>query len=95
MFTIPKRSPKLNVMDFSIWSEVERRMRVQERKWPASRTETRAQFAARHARTARSLPSAYINRSIADLARRCELLYKAKGGLFEEGGGRREWRRPM
>ena len=38
---IPKRSPELNVLDFAIWSEVERRMRAQERKWPASKRESR------------------------------------------------------
>ena len=30
-----------------------------------------------------------------DLRRRCELLYKAKGGLFEEGGRAPKARRPL
>ena len=95
VFTIPKRSPDLNVMDFAIWSEVERRMRKQERSWPIDRQETRAKFAARVVRTARALPAEYINKSIADLTRRCSLLFEAKGGLFEEGGRKRGARRPL
>jgi hypothetical protein len=36
--------------------------------------------------TAKRLPRGFINRSIMDMKRRCERLYLAKGGLFEEGG---------
>lgn len=86
---IPKHSPDLNVMDFVIWSEIERRMRLQERKWPVSRRETRDQFGRRLGRTARSLTASYIDKSVGDLKRRCDLLHAAKGGLFEEGGRRR------
>ena len=86
VFTIPKRSPEFNVMDFAVWSEVERRMRRQERSFPKSKRETRGEFILRLQRTARNLSKAFLTRSIADLRRRCELCYKAKGGLFEEGG---------
>ena len=83
---IPKRSPDLNVLDYFVWSEVERRMRKQEEKWPSTRRETRGAFIRRLRRTALRLRSAEINRAIGDKRRRCALLYKAKGGLFEEGG---------
>jgi len=89
---IPKRSPDLNVMDFAVWSEVERRMRLQEKKWPSSKRETRKAFEQRLNRTARNLPKQFINKSISDLKRRCERLLEAKGGLFEEGG---RARRPL
>lgn len=89
---IPKRSPDLNVMDFSIWSEVERRMRRQEKNWPATKRETRAAYERRLNTTAKRLPPEFINRSVSDLKRRCERLYEAKGGLFEEGG---RSRRPL
>ena len=36
-FDIPKRSPCLNVCDYFLWSNVNRRMREQERSWPASK----------------------------------------------------------
>lgn len=89
---IPKRSPDLNVMDFAVWSEIERRMRQQEKKWPASKRETREAFELRLNRTAKNLPEAFINKSISDLKRRSERLFEAKGGLFEEGG---RARRPL
>ena len=89
---IPKRSPDLNVLDYAVWSEVERRMRVQERSWPASKRESREQFGKRLDRTAKSLPAEFINKSIANLHERCQRLYTAKGGLFEEGG---RARRPL
>ena len=89
---IPKRSPDLNVLDFAVWSEVERRMRKQEKKWPASKRESRKAFERRLDRTAKHLPEEFVKKSIGDLQRRCELLVQAKGGLFEEGG---RSRRPL
>ena len=92
LLEIPKRSPDLNVLDYAIWSEVERRMRLQERKWPATKRETRAAFGMRLDRTASNLSAAFVDKAIADLRRRCQELFKAKGGLFEE---RANCRRPL
>ena len=89
---ISKRSPDLNVLDFAVWSEVERRMRTQEQKWPSSKRETRKAFERRLARTAKNLPEEFVHKSIGDLKRRCERLVVATGGLFEEGG---RSRRPL
>ena len=91
VFRIPKRSPDLNVLDFSIWAEVERRMRLQERKMRDKR-ENRSKFEERLDRTAFALPSVSVKRSVGALMRRCQLLYDAEGGLFEEGG---RSRRPL
>ena len=91
VFHIPKRSPDLNVLDFAIWAEVERLMRLQERKMKDKR-ESRAQFENRLDRTAFALPTTFVKRSIGALKRRCGLLYDAEGGLFEEGG---RSRRPL
>ena len=88
-FTIPKRPPDLNVLDYSIWAEVERRLRIQEKAWPLAKRESRAQFERRLDQTALRLPATYINDAIGSLEKRCELLYQAKGGLFEEGGRKR------
>ena len=74
------------MLDYSVWSEVERRMRAQERRMPVSKRETRKKFGTRLNRTAKALSHAYINDAIGDLQRRCQLFYEAKGGLFEEGG---------
>ena len=95
VFKLPKRSPELNVMDYAVWSEVEKRMRAQERRWPQSRKETRRQFVKRLARTAQKLPVSFINRSIMNLKERCQRLFAAKGGLFEEGGHHRSARRSL
>ena len=93
VLTIPKRSPDLNVLDYAIWAEVEKRLRAQERNMGSEKYETRAEFEQRLDRTARRLPASFINNAIGNLQKRCQLLYKAKGGLFEEGG--RRSRRPL
>ena len=89
---IPRRSPDLNVLDYTIWSEVERRMRLQERAWPASKRETEQEFGKRLDSTAKTLPKSFIVKSISHLHERCQRLHEAKGGLFEEG---RRARRPL
>ena len=45
MFEIPKRSPDLSVMDYAIWPEVNRRMRLQG-KGPGRAQRQRAKGAA-------------------------------------------------
>ena len=83
-FHIPKRSPDLNVLDYYFWNEVERRLRKAEHLFPEDKKETRDDFIIRLKKTALSIPPADVSKAIGDLARRCELLYRAKGGLFEE-----------
>lgn len=85
-FSIPKRSPDLNPLDFGVWKEVSRRMREQEQHWPEKKTETREAYLKRLSRTARALPAKFINACIADLRRRAQRLYERGGELFEEGG---------
>ena len=36
-FDIPKRSPDLNVCDYALWKEVNRRMRKTELQWPTAK----------------------------------------------------------
>ena len=86
---ISKRSPNLNVMDYSVWAEVEKRMREQERKMPPGKREAREKFEKRLDKTAENLPKFSIYRAIGSMKRRCGFLSKAKGGLFEEGGRKR------
>ena len=85
-FEIPKRSPDLNVLDYAIWAAINRKMRRQERSFPRARKETRAEHIARLRRVAQSLTPVFIDRAIGDMRRRCQLLFKRQGGLFEEGG---------
>ena len=85
-FDIPPRSPSLNVCDYALWSEINRRMRACKARWAPGRTETRNQFLARLRRTALRLPAHFVTASIGDMRRRCRLLHAAGGGHFEEGG---------
>ena len=92
VFVLPKRSPDLNVLDYAVWAEMEKRMRRQEKRMPEGKRETREEFERRLDRTAQQLPRELIEKSIGDMPRRVERLYMAKGGLFEEGGNRRRAR---
>ena len=83
-FEIPKRSPDLNVLDYYVWSAVEKKLREQELRMAEDKKETRIQFIARMRRAVKLLPAALIKKAIGDLSRRAKLLYKAKGGLFDE-----------
>ena len=85
VFSIPRRSPDLNVCDYSLWSEVNRRMRKQEANWEFSRRETRKAYLARLRRTAMRLPADFLKRSIEDMRRRCLRLEAAGGKHFHEG----------
>ena len=86
VFRIPPRSPDLNVCDYALWKEVNKRMRRQERSWSTKKTETREAYIQRLQRTAKSLPKKFIHQSIGDMQRRCQRLYAKRGGSFEEGG---------
>ena len=83
-FQIPERSPDLNVMDYCLSSQMVKKLREEERKWPKGRKETRASFKTRLRRIARNWPEEEIDRAIGELARHAELLYRAKGKLFDE-----------
>ena len=74
----------MNVMDYYFWSEMEKKLREEERKWSNDRKETRASFIKRLRRIARNWPPEEIDKAVGDLARRAELLYRAKGKLFDE-----------
>jgi transposase len=87
-FEIPKRSPVLNVCDYFLWHEVNRRMRAQEKKWPANRKETREEYLRRLQKTAMSIPAPLLQKATGDMKRRCQRLAEAEGRDIEEGGKR-------
>ena len=84
-FAIPCRSPDLSLCDYALWKEINRRMRRQEQNWARGKVESRSQYLTRLKRTAIRLPKSFLEDSIGDMVRRCELLYQAKGYHFEEG----------
>ena len=73
-------------MDFAIWRPINQKMRLQERRFHVSKRETRSEYISRLRRVALSLPRKTIDKAIAHMKIRCQLLFKAKGGHFEEGG---------
>ena len=80
-----KRSPDLNVLDYSLWHAVNTRMRIQEGSFSKKKKETKAQFLARLRRTALTLPPSVVKNTLCHMHRRTRLLVKAEGGLFHEG----------
>ena len=85
-FEIPRRSPCLNVLDYHVWAEVSKRMREQEKKFPASKRESRVAFLNRLRRTALRLTTEQVSNAVGDMKRRCARLLAAGGGHIEEGG---------
>ena len=81
--TIPKRSPQLNVCDYAVWPEVERRMRRQEQKFSPGKRESRADFMERLRRTALWLPARFITSWTGACG--AKRLLAAKGGHIGEG----------
>merc|ERR1712086_900077 len=69
VFEIPKRSPCLNVCDYFLWAEINRRMRAKEQKFPSDKRETRKGFLSRLRRTALSLPSSIVSAAVGDMKR--------------------------
>ena len=85
---LPRRSPDLNVLDYSLWRAINIAMRAQERTWPQGKTETAEEFKARLRKTAMGLPVALVKKVVGNMHARCRLCLSAKppGGLFKEGG---------
>lgn len=81
---LPKRSPDLNVLDYSLWSQINQQMRATERARPKDFKETRDEYKARLRRTAMGLPSAVVRKAVHDMARRVQLLKEAQGHYLEE-----------
>ena len=86
VFRIPKRSPQLDVCDYALWAEINKRMRQNERRWNANKKETRGAYLKRLRRTALRLPKTFIDKSISNMKVRCQRLLGAHGRHFEEGG---------
>ncbi len=89
---LPKRSPDLNVLDYSLWSQINTRMRAQEREWPAEFKESRRGYKARLRRTALGLPKSVVGKAVKAMKRRLEKLKVAKGMYFDESG---KWVAPV
>ena len=81
---LPKRRPDLNVLDYSLWHEINVRMRAQERSFPKSKRESMDEFKERLRRTALGLPPPLVKKAVAGMKRRCQIISAATGDLFSE-----------
>ena len=82
--SLPRRSPDLNVLDYSLWHTIDLRMREQEKAFPPKFEETVEEFKARLKRTALGLPAPLVSKAIRDMRRRVQQVLAEKGGLFKE-----------
>ena len=85
-FRHTKEEPRFECARHAIWKFITRRMRAQEHKFSPSKRETRDAYIERLRRAAMSIPKKSIGKAIANMKSSCELLYRARGGHFEEGG---------
>ena len=80
---LPKRSPDLNVLDYRLWSEINRRMRRQEASFSSSRKETKDQYLSRLRNTAMALPQTYVTKSVMEMHRRVRAVRESEGGYMK------------
>lgn len=81
---LPRRSPDLNVLDYSLWHAVNTKMREQEEAFDQNKKETVDQYMKRLRHTALTLPASVVTRAVQDMKRRVALVAKARGGLIDE-----------
>ena len=80
---LPKRSPDLNVLDYRLWSEINRRMRRQETSFSRSRRETKEQYLLRLRNTAMALPRTYVTKAVEEMHRRVRDIKGSEGGYIK------------
>ena len=84
VLSLPPRSPDLNVLDYSLWSEINKRLRKQEAAFSKSKKESKVAFLARLRRVALGLPTSVVTKAVKSMKRRCNLIKAAKGNLIDE-----------
>ena len=82
--SLPKRSPDLNVLDYCLWSEINKRLRQQEKSFRKSKQETKKDFKHRLKQTALRLPDNLVKAAVGSMRRRCAKIVELKGELFTE-----------
>ena len=72
IFTIPRRSPDLNVCDYALWKQINRTMRRQEKDFPRTKRETRIAYIARLRKAAMGLKKSFVDNAIGNMRERCQ-----------------------
>ena len=81
---LPPRSPDLNVLDYSLWHEINVAMRSQEKNFRKTKRETMEEFKARLRRVALSVSENKVKKAVGSMVRRCATISAAAGDLFTE-----------
>ena len=81
---LPRRSPDLNPLDYSLWALINKKMREQEAQFPEGHKETVEEFKARLRKTALGMPASVVKKCVGDMKRRCVAISAADGGLMKE-----------
>ena len=81
---LPPRSPDLNVLDYSLWKAITKRLRKQEATFHHRRKESKSEYLARLRKTALGLPSAVVRKAVYSMKRRCKEV-KENGGYLIKG----------
>ena len=74
-----KRSPDMNLLDYGLWSCINKRLREQEAAFPKSKRETRKEYIKRLSQTILRVPASVLGPLVSPMKRRCQALEKAGG----------------
>ena len=81
---LPKRSADLNVLDYSLWHDINRHMREQERTCKKTDRESQSTYLVRLRKTALTLPRLVVVKTVRDMRRRTLKLQAHHGALLKE-----------
>ena len=81
---LPRRSPDLNVLDYSLWHAINIKMRVQEKTFGTRKVEAAEDYLARLRHTALTLPAKEVQKAVMSMHRRARQVVRARGDLFLE-----------
>ena len=82
--SLPRRIPDLNVLDYSLWHEINQRMRAEEKSFAKGKKESPDEYKARLRRIALTVPRAVVEKAVGDMRRRAQAVVQAGGALFKE-----------
>jgi hypothetical protein len=74
----------LNVLDYSLWHQINVALRAQEKKFRKSKRETMEEFRARLRKVALALSETKVKKAVGSMTRRCRTISAAGGDLFTE-----------
>ena len=80
---LPPRSPDLNVLDYYVWSAINKRLREQEAKFPANKKESKEAYLKRLRATDLGLPPSEVKDAMRSMRRRLRQIVDTGGYLID------------